>query len=77
MTDTFDDLRDLYQEVILDHGRQPRHARRLESFDATAKGDNPMCGDRIEVWVKSHPTARSPIPASRRAAARSASPRPT
>ena len=52
---TFDDLRDLYQEVILDHGRRPRHARRLESFDATAKGDNPMCGDRIEVWVKYAP----------------------
>ena len=55
VTDTFDDLRDLYQEVILDHGRRPRHARRLESFDATAKGDNPMCGDRIEVWVKYAP----------------------
>jgi nitrogen fixation protein NifU and related proteins len=54
-SDTFDDLRDLYQEVILDHGRRPRHARRLESFDATAKGDNPMCGDRIEVWVKYGP----------------------
>ena len=31
MTDTFDDLRDLYQEVILDHGRHPRHAHRLEA----------------------------------------------
>jgi hypothetical protein len=38
VTDSFDDLRDLYQEVILDHGRRPRHARRLDSFDATAKG---------------------------------------
>jgi nitrogen fixation NifU-like protein len=55
MTDTFDDLRDLYQEVILDHGRHPRHAQRLESFDATAKGDNPMCGDRVQVWVKLAP----------------------
>jgi nitrogen fixation protein NifU and related proteins len=54
-SDTFDDLRDLYQEVILDHGRHPRHAHRLDSFDATAKGDNPMCGDRIEVWVKLAP----------------------
>ncbi len=54
-SDTFDDLRDLYQEVILDHGRHPRYAHRLESFDATAKGDNPMCGDRIEVWVKLAP----------------------
>ena len=46
-----DDFADLYQEVILDHGRKPRHARRLETFDATAKGDNPMCGDRVQVWV--------------------------
>src|ERR1700752_677507 len=53
--DAFDDLRDLYQEVILDHGRHPRHAHRLESLDATAKGDNPMCGDRIQVWVKRAP----------------------
>jgi nitrogen fixation NifU-like protein len=51
-TDSFDDLRDLYQEVILDHGRRPRHAVRLEDFDSTAKGDNPMCGDRVQVWVK-------------------------
>ncbi len=51
-SDSFDDLRDLYQEVILDHGRKPRHAQRLETFDATAKGDNPMCGDRVQVWVK-------------------------
>jgi nitrogen fixation NifU-like protein len=51
-TDSFEDLRDLYQEVILDHGRNPRHAQRLKVFDATAKGDNPMCGDRVQVWVK-------------------------
>ncbi len=50
-----DDLRDLYQEVILDHGRRPRHARRLEAFDAAAKGDNPMCGDRVEVFVRRAP----------------------
>jgi nitrogen fixation NifU-like protein len=48
----FDDLRDLYQEVILDHGRKPRHGTRLAAFDATARGDNPMCGDRIQIWVK-------------------------
>jgi nitrogen fixation NifU-like protein len=51
-TEDFDDLRDLYQDVILDHGRKPRHALRLETFDVTAKGDNPMCGDRVQVWVK-------------------------
>jgi nitrogen fixation NifU-like protein len=52
---TFDDLRDLYQEVILDHGRRPRHTGRLAAFDATAKGDNPLCGDRVQVWVKFGP----------------------
>ncbi len=49
--DTFSDLRDLYQEVILDHGRHPRHAGKPARFDATAKGDNPMCGDRVQVFV--------------------------
>ena len=53
--DSFDDLRDLYQEVILDHGRRPRHAGRPAEFDATAKGDNPMCGDRVQVFVKFGP----------------------
>lgn len=47
----FDDLRDLYQEVILQHGRRPVNMHRLERFDATAKGDNPMCGDRVQVWL--------------------------
>ena len=55
MAETFDDLRDLYQEVILDHGRRPRHGKRLEIFDATAKGDNPMCGDRVQVWLRYAP----------------------
>ncbi len=51
----FDDLRDLYQEVILDHGRKPRNLRRLEDADCTAKGDNPLCGDRMELWLKLAP----------------------
>jgi nitrogen fixation protein NifU and related proteins len=56
MSDTaFDDLRDLYQEVILDHGRRPRHAGRMTAYDATAKGDNPLCGDRVQVFVKYAP----------------------
>jgi nitrogen fixation protein NifU and related proteins len=54
----FDDLRDLYQEVILDHGRRPRHGTRLATFDATAKGDNPMCGDRVQVFVRHGPDGR-------------------
>jgi nitrogen fixation NifU-like protein len=52
MSETFDDVRDLYQEIILDHGRRPRNHRRLEAFDGAAEGDNPMCGDRISVQVE-------------------------
>jgi nitrogen fixation NifU-like protein len=48
----FDELRDLYQEVILDHGRHPRNHRRLAEADRSAKGDNPMCGDRVEVFLR-------------------------
>jgi nitrogen fixation NifU-like protein len=51
----FDDLRDLYQEVILDHGRKPRNFRRLDDADRTARGDNPMCGDRLELFLKLGP----------------------
>jgi nitrogen fixation NifU-like protein len=51
----FDDLRDLYQEVILDHGRKPRNFRRLEDADRSARGDNPMCGDRLELYLKLAP----------------------
>ncbi len=48
----FADVRDLYQEVILDRGRNPRHMHRMDPFDASAARDNPMCGDRIEVRVR-------------------------
>ena len=48
----FEDVRDLYNATILERGRRPRHMRKLDVFDATAKGDNPMCGDRVQVWVK-------------------------
>ena len=54
----FDDLRDLYQDVILDHGRRPRHGTRLTAFDATARGDNPMCGDRVQLWLRHGDDAR-------------------
>jgi len=51
----FDDVRDLYQDIILRHSRQPLHMRRLEKFDARAVGDNPMCGDRCEVRLRLEP----------------------
>ena len=52
---TFDDVRDLYQEVILERGRAPRHSGKPEQFDASARGDNPLCGDRVEVFVRRRP----------------------
>jgi len=48
----FDDVRDLYSSEIRDHGRSPTHAQRPAGFDAAAKGDNPMCGDRVQVFVR-------------------------
>ena len=48
----FEGLNDLYNETILARARRPMRMRRLEVFDATARGDNPMCGDRVQVWVK-------------------------
>ncbi len=46
------DLRDLYQEVIIDHGRRPRNLRRLEDATHRADGYNPLCGDRLTLYVK-------------------------
>jgi nitrogen fixation protein NifU and related proteins len=45
------DLSDLYQQVILDHNRNPRNFRRLEGANRTAEGNNPLCGDRINLYV--------------------------
>ena len=46
------DLRDLYQEVILDHNRQPRNFGALPGAEHTAEGSNPLCGDRVKVFLK-------------------------
>ncbi|CAK0751458.1 nitrogen fixation protein NifU and related proteins [uncultured Gammaproteobacteria bacterium] len=51
----FDDLRDLYQEVILDHGKHPRNFRRPADANREAKGENPLCGDRLIVYLKLTP----------------------
>lgn len=45
------DLRELYQQVILEHSRSPRNFKELESADHTADGYNPLCGDQITVYV--------------------------
>ncbi len=48
----FDDVRDLYSAEIRRHGRSPTHGQRPPAFDVQARGDNPMCGDRVTVYVK-------------------------
>ena len=46
------ELRDLYQEVIIDHSKRPRNFRRIEDATGTAEGFNPLCGDQLTVYVK-------------------------
>jgi nitrogen fixation NifU-like protein len=46
------DLRELYQETILDHYRQPRNAGRLPAANRTAEGFNPLCGDRVKLYLQ-------------------------
>jgi nitrogen fixation NifU-like protein len=46
------DLRDLYQDVILDHARRPRNFRSLPDPSHLAHGHNPLCGDRVTVFMK-------------------------
>ncbi len=45
------DLRELYQQVILEHCRHPRNFKELEGADRSAEGYNPLCGDQITVYV--------------------------
>jgi nitrogen fixation NifU-like protein len=47
-----EELDDLYQEVILDHGRRPRNFHRLEPADRKAEGYNPLCGDHYTVYLR-------------------------
>jgi nitrogen fixation NifU-like protein len=46
------DLSDLYQELILDHNRRPRNYGPLASANRVAKGHNPLCGDRLTLYVQ-------------------------
>jgi len=46
------DLKELYRDVILDHNRQPRNFGRIEPADSRAEGHNPLCGDRLSVFVR-------------------------
>ena len=45
-------LKELYQEIILDHGKNPRNLRKTENFNKDAKGYNPLCGDKVHIYLK-------------------------
>lgn len=47
-----DELRDLYRELILDHARKPRHFGKLESATHSAEGINPLCGDKLRLYLQ-------------------------
>ncbi len=45
-------LKELYQEIILDHGKNPRNLGSIDKFNRDAKGHNPLCGDKVHVYLK-------------------------
>ena len=45
-------LKELYQEIILDHGKNPRNLRKTDNYNKDAKGHNPLCGDNVHVFLK-------------------------
>ena len=46
------DLKDLYQEIILDHGKNPRNIGKFDNYNKDAKGNNPLCGDNVHVYLR-------------------------
>ena len=46
------ELKELYQEIILDHGKNPRNLGKYENFNKDAKGHNPLCGDKVHIFLK-------------------------
>ena len=47
----FDDLHDLYQQVILDHSKSPRNFRKIDGANRKVEGKNPLCGDQVTVYL--------------------------
>ncbi len=45
-------LKELYQEIILDHGKNPRNLGKTENFNKDARGHNPLCGDKVHIYLK-------------------------
>ena len=46
------ELKELYQEIILDHGKNPRNKNICKDFNKDAKGHNPLCGDKVHIFLK-------------------------
>ena len=46
------ELKDLYQEIILDHGKNPRNLGKFDNYNKDAKGNNPLCGDNVHVYLR-------------------------
>ena len=46
------DLKQLYQDIILEHGKSPRNIGKCEGYNHDAKGYNPLCGDKVHVYLK-------------------------
>ena len=45
-------LKELYQEIILDHGKNPRNLKSINDYNKDAKGHNPLCGDKVHIYLK-------------------------
>ena len=45
-------IKELYQEIILEHGKNPRNLRKTDNFNKDAKGNNPLCGDNVHIYLK-------------------------
>ena len=45
-------LKELYQEIILEHGKNPRNLGKTKNFNKDAKGNNPLCGDDVHIYLK-------------------------
>ena len=46
------DLKELYQDIILEHGKSPRNFGKCDKYTHEAKGHNPLCGDQVHVYLK-------------------------
>ena len=46
------ELKELYQEIILDHGKNPKNKGKCDQFNRDAKGHNPLCGDKVHIYLK-------------------------